>query len=127
MNSAKTRMVELLITSSAGSAGTVTEKHRPGNYVYAVHAVEWIDGDFADGVDAVLSVVNTLSGVEQTILTLTDANSDAWYFPRIAESSNVGTPLTTNTPMLANGDLRLVVSAAGSVKTGGCIVYLVGP
>ena len=92
-------------------------------------AVEWIDGDLADGVDAVLSVTNTSSGVDHTLLTLTNANSDAWYYPRVIANDNAGTAVTydgTNeiyVKDVISGHLKLVISSGGDTKTGGCVVY----
>ena len=45
-----------------------------------LYCVKWIDGTFADGVDAVISCVGGI--VDTTLLTLTDANIDAMYYPR---------------------------------------------
>lgn len=92
-------------------------------------AVEWIDGSFADGVDAVLSVDRDDDAVDVTLLTLTDANDDAWYYPQTPAQDNVGTDVTydgTNeiyTRQVINGKLKLVVSSGGDTKSGGCIVY----
>jgi hypothetical protein len=86
-------------------------------------AVEWIDGDLADGVDAVLSATVRPSAVDQTLLTLTDANSDAMYYPRTLEHDNTGAALTTYTLAIIEGTLQLVISSGGATKTGGCIVY----
>jgi len=92
-----------------------------------LHAVEWVDGDLADGVDAVLSVTDTLSGVDHTLLTLTDANNDAWYFPRPVENDAAGAALTTRTLDVVYGTLKLVVAQGGVSKSGACIVYLLEP
>lgn len=88
-----------------------------------IWAVEWIDGDLADGVDAVLSVTLTSSEVDLTLLTLTDANDDAWYFPRETECNNAGVAQSNRVPALIDGTLQLVISSGGNAKTGGCIVY----
>jgi hypothetical protein len=93
-------------------------------------AVEWIDGDLADGVDAVLSTINTPSAVDQTLLTLTDANVDKWYFPRVLLHSEAGAALTGTQGgdrgmMVINGTLKLVIASGGDTKTGGCIVYYI--
>jgi len=94
-----------------------------------LQAVEWKDGDLADGVDAVLSVTSNDSGVDSTLLTLTNANNDAWYYPRAAAHDNTGTGVTydgTNeiyVPMVISGTLKLVVSSGGDTKSGGAVVY----
>ena len=86
-------------------------------------AVQWIDGDLADGVDAVLSATRTPSGVDATLLTLTDANADAWYYPTVVEHDAAGAAQTTRTFQIIEGTLQLTVSSGGVTKTGGCIVY----
>lgn len=85
--------------------------------------VEWKDGDLADGVDAVLSVANRPSEVDQTLLTLSNANDDAMYYPRTAEHDETGAARGTYTLMIIEGTLKLVIAAGGNAKTGGCIVY----
>ncbi|MCP5101004.1 MAG: hypothetical protein GY943_36095 [Chloroflexi bacterium] len=88
-----------------------------------LHAVEWVDGDLADGVDAVLSVTNTDSGVDSTLLTLTDANIDKWYYPRRIEADVTGGDLATTTRHVIAGTLKLAITSGGAVKTGGAVVY----
>lgn len=93
-------------------------------------AVEWNDGDFADGVDAVISLQNRASGVAKTVLTLTNANDDAWYYPRTPSQDNAGADVTydgTNEiyePFFVTGTPRLVVSSGGNAKSGGCTLYI---
>ena len=92
-------------------------------------AVQWIDGDLADGVDAVLSMVQGDNAADTTLLTLTNANDDAWYYPQSPVTDNAGAAVTfdgTNeiyTQQVVNGYLKLVVSSGGDTKSGGCIVY----
>jgi len=106
-------------TDTGGDATAYAETSTLGWLV----SVEWVDGDLADGVDAVLSVTNRHSGVDKTLLTLTDANADATYYPRATEHDNTGTALTTTTLMLIDGLLKLVISSGGATKTGGVVVY----
>lgn len=95
-----------------------------------LYAVEWIDGDLVDGVDAVISVQSTPSGVAATLLTLTNANDDALYYPRHQVHSAAGAGLTLEGAEIAYdlplvcGTPRLVVSSGGDTKTGGCILYV---
>lgn len=93
--------------------------------------VVWIDGDLADGVDGTLSVtVRPNAAPDLTLLTLTDANSDAVYRPREAVHGNTGTALTYNStegvtdmPVI-DGTLQLVIAQGGNAKTGGALVYV---
>lgn len=111
-------------TDALGDATTNDTLSRYGE----LYAVEWIDGTFDDGVGAVLSVQNTESGVAYTLLTLTAANDDAWYYVRRLQHDETGTALTgtaggDRTRPIIDGTLRLVVSAGGDTKTGGAVVY----
>jgi hypothetical protein len=101
-----------------------------GSVFGKLYAVEWIDGDLADGIDAVLSVQKTSSGVAQTLLTLTNANIDKWYYPRVSAQDEAGADAEVaatfdwRVQQIVNGTLRLVISDGGNAKTGGCIVYV---
>ena len=116
--------IKLYGTTSSGGALTVqSDSNVKGKLEY----VEWIDGDLADGVDAVLSCVRNDNAADLTLLTLTDANNDQVYIPRGVVHSVAGVAQTL-TPgdgrLLVNGQLKLVVSSGGNAKTGGCIVYV---
>jgi hypothetical protein len=118
--------IKLVGTTDAAEAATITATI----LIHAtLRAVEWIDGDLADGVDAVLSFASHSSGVSRTLLTLTDANSDAWYFPHEIAHDNAGAAVTldgTNemyVPPIIFGTLSLAIANGGVTKTGGCIVY----
>ena len=70
------RKVKLYGTTASDGTATITANHE---VVGLLHAVEWIDGTLTDGVDAVLSCVRDDNAANVTLLTLTDANNDAWY------------------------------------------------
>ncbi|NIQ08548.1 MAG: hypothetical protein GWO23_02205 [Gammaproteobacteria bacterium] len=122
------RAIRLYGTTDASGDLTVTAEVKSWGLL---HAVEWIDGTFADGVDAVISFTSSNSAVSRTVLTLTDANDDAWYFPREALHDNAGAGVTydgTNEiydRAVVDGILKMVVSSGGNAKAGGCVVYLV--
>ena len=87
--------------------------------------VEWIDGDFADGVDAVLSVVRDDNASDTTLLTLTNANNDAWYFPKVTADDGTGGAIAAEyVSPVVNGKLKLAITSGGNVKSGGAIVYV---
>jgi hypothetical protein len=94
-----------------------------------LHSVEWIDGSFAVGVDAVLSLDRDNDAVDITLLTLTNANADKVYYTRYLASDDAGADLdtagdATYTKGFVSGKLKLVVSDGGDTKSGGCIVYV---
>ena len=121
------RLHELRLSGTCDSDGALTVAGQTAINGH-LEAVEWIDGDFANGVDAVISAYNTNSGTDNTLLTLTNADNDAWYYPRALVHDAAGAALTgssggdRNLPMI-NGLPRLVVSSGGDKKTGGCILY----
>jgi hypothetical protein len=118
--------VRLIGTTAADQTATILSE---ASYNGKLFAVAWVDGDFTDGVDSVLSVVNTDSGVDYTLLTLTNADNDAMYYPRVVVHSEAGAALTGTSggdramPVVV-GQLKLAVTSGGASKTGGCIAYL---
>lgn len=95
-----------------------------------LYAVETIDGSLDDGVDVVLSVQSTESGTALTLVTGTDWNTDAMYYPRHVIHSEALAALTGTSggdramPVI-NGTLRIVIAQGGNTKTGGLIVYYI--
>jgi hypothetical protein len=115
--------IRLYGTASALGALTVNGERSISGRIYKI---VWLSGTFVDDVDAVISVIN--DDGNETILTLTDANSDANYYPRTLVHDATGTALTGTSggdremPFVV-GRPRLVVSDGGDSKTGGCIIY----
>ena len=120
----KFKEIRLYGTCSSGGALTVNATVPVFGKLYAVR---WIDGDFANGVGAVISTQGHEASA--TLLTLTAANDDATYYPREQVHGNTGTALTldgtrilTDLPLMA-GVPRLVVASGGDEKAGGCILF----
>ena len=112
---------EMKLTGTTDASGDLTVT---GQAAFGwLYAVEWIDGDLADGVDAVLSCTLTSSTVNNTLLTLTNANDDAWYYPRETVDDNAGAEGSGVCNPVLNGVLQLVISSGGNAKTGGAVVY----
>lgn len=116
------RDIRLTVTTASNGAGNTTTDVAAFGYL---EAVDWIDGSFADGVDAVLSVTNTPSGTDHTLLTLTNADNDAIYYPRRVVDTTAGAAATgIYDRFLIDGTLKLAVTSGGDTKTGGCVVYV---
>lgn len=112
---------DLRINATTDASGDATETS--ASLQGLLYAIEWIDGDFADGVDAVISCIYTGSGVDQTLITLTNANDDAWYYPRADTQDLVGVDNGGLDYVILNGTIKLVVSSGGNAKTGGCVIW----
>lgn len=112
-------------TASDGSLVVVSDVPVLGS----LHSVCWIDGTFADGVDATLTIAAQDNVPALTLLTLTNANNDAVYQPRFPASDNAGATVTydgTNEIYVKgyiDGYLTLTVASGGDTKSGGMIVY----
>ncbi len=121
------RQIKLYGTTDASGDLTVTSTVK---VIGELCAVEWIDGTLANGVGAVLSVVRDDNAANTTLLTLTNANDDAVYYPMAAAHDNAGAGVTydgTNeiyTPQIVNGFLSLVISDGGNAASGGAIAYV---
>ncbi len=108
-------------TTAADGSATVTGTPIAG----LLYAIEWVDGDVADGVGAVISMTGTPSGVDTTLLTLTAANNDAFHYVRVTEATTAGAAGSGVTYPLLVGVPRAVVSAGGSVKSGKVVFYYI--
>lgn len=116
------RTVKLYGTTD-GTAGalTVTSNHK---VVGLLKGIQWIDGDLIDGVDAVISVDMDDNAPDVTLLTLTNANSDAWYYPKAVATDGTGGAIATEfVDLVINGKPKLEISSGGNGKSGGCIIY----
>jgi len=109
-------------TTNGSGAATITSETVSG----WIYAVEWIDGTLADNNTAVLSMTQTQSGIDQTILTVGagEGDSDTWYYPRVLECDNGCTSIGTYTMFCGSGKLKLVIASGGAAAEGGCIVYM---
>ncbi len=115
------RHIKLYGTTDSAGALTVTATLPVEGLL---HAVEWIVGGFAAGVDATLSIDRDDDASDVTLLTLTDANTDKVYYPLVLASDSSGAALTAiYQRMFVNGKLKLVIANGGATKSGGCIVY----
>ena len=118
------KWIKLYGTTATGGALTVTSETPVRGLL---HAVEWINGDFTDGVDAALSAVRDDNAPDYTLLTLTDANVDRVYYPRELIDTVAGAEVAGEyAKAVINGRLKLAVTSGGDAKSGGAIVYYEG-
>lgn len=106
----------LLVGTTDNSGALVITKR-----IYEAHRlvkVRWLAGDFANGVDAVIANagLGAIAGTglvigDRTLLTLTNADDDAWY--DVSEEGDG----------IVDQEIKLTVSGGGSGKFGGCIAY----
>ena len=113
--------IKLTVTTDGSGDGTATATRPVSGWL---EMVDWIDGDFADGVDGVLTVTGPDSATDHTLLTLTNANSDAIYYPRRVVDTTAGAAAAgVYDRFVFSGYLKLTVAQGGATKTGGAVVY----
>lgn len=118
--------VKLDIATASDGSATATAPVLEG--IGLLHKVEWVDGTLADGVDAVLKCINRPSGIDETLLTLTNADNDAVYYPRYIIHSEAGAALTGTSggdraQGIVEGTFQLTVTNGGDTKTGAALIY----
>jgi hypothetical protein len=115
---------DVILSATTNSSGDKTLKYSD-QVAGLLIGIEWVVGTFDAGVDAVITLQDSPSGVARTLLTLTNANSNAFYNVREAEHDNTGTATTTGStcyPLIV-GKPQVVVSSGGNAKTGKVILY----
>ena len=119
---------KLTVTTDGSGDGTATTTRA---YNGTLYAVQWIDGTFADGVDGTFTVTGNDAGVATTLLTLTNANDDAIYYPRAtaddltgADSTYDGTRVVYSVEPPIVGKVLLTVAQGGAAKVGGAVLFI---
>ena len=116
-----TKLETLKLYGTTAGDGTLTV-NASDSILGELVAVQWIDGTFADGVDAVISCVG--ADLTVTLVTLTNADNDAMYYPLHVAQDNAGANLTgVYAKPILNGKPRLAVTSGGDTRAGGCILY----
>ena len=122
------RDIRFAATCSSGGAYSGTDTVPVNGRLIAV---ELVLGTLASGAaDVTVSVTRTPSGVDSTLLTLTDVAANALYYPRHQVHGNTGTALTLDgtrimaTWPLVCGLVKCVVAQGGNAGAGTVIVYV---
>ena len=116
------RYAKLEVTTDGSGDGSVTYDN--DDTFSRLIAVEWNGSGFAATCDATLSTTSTPSGDNQTLLTLTNNNSDAVYHVRNQAVDSAGANITgVYEQPIINGALRLVIAQGGATNTGSMTVY----
>ena len=117
-------MIDIRLDGTTDGSGDLAITH--GSAIHGLlYAVEWIDGDLSDGVDAVFTVSGLSDGPDVTLITLTNANDDKWYYPRTLEHDNAGAELSTYNYPVITGKPKMVISSGGATKSGGAILHII--
>lgn len=109
-----------LETDGSGDATATTGQGISGK----LYAIEFLGSGLDSGADTTISITDKGGGVDQTLLTLTDVNSDGIYYVRELAQDNAGGDLTAiyDLPIIM-GKVKAVIAAGGANKTAKIIIY----
>ena len=123
-----TGLRDMRITAVTDSAGNSTDTGE-GSITGQLYALEWIDGDCANGVDITVTLTSRSSGIDLQLFQKDNVNDDAIYYPRTQVHNTSGTALTLEGSEIAydyiavNGIPEITVGAGGATKTCECLLY----
>jgi hypothetical protein len=109
----------LTVTTASNGTGSATLSRNISGLLYSMR---YLKTDFAAGVDFTLSVVNSVA--TETILTITDGNASANYYPRVDSCGPTGSALSLNAQMVPIvGAPKITVAQGGDTKSGTFVLY----
>jgi len=114
---------KIAVTADTAGAGTTTGKK---NFMGKLYGVKWLLGTASSGaVDVTVEVVN--SDGASTLVTITNAAGNAFYYPRHLVHSEAAAALTgtaggDRAQPLVVGNVKVTVAQAGS--GGACAVVV---
>lgn len=112
------RTLELQVTVSALGAGNDTAPHLRYGFIEAIHLN--YAATAAAGTDVTISCVDG-PGPDLTILTVANANTDAWFYPRTVANTLAGVAQAVyDVKVPFKGYLKLTV-ADGGVSIVDCV------
>lgn len=115
-----------VLTDGSGDGSKVDSRATLGR----LYAVELIDGDYDNNVDITVSVINTQSGVDKSLLVAANWDSDKTLYPRTLQHGDTDGAALTGTAggdralPVVDGTLKVTIAQGGAAHTGGCIVYV---
>lgn len=115
------KKIVLPLTVAAGGGGTATAPNAVNGVLYSV---EYVKTDYADGVDFTVNCLN--SGMTDLIMTVSNANASARYYPRDdSHKASDGSALSLNNMMIPIfGRPSISVTSGGTSTSGTFIIWI---
>lgn len=112
------RRYKVAITTAADGSATAYTPRAAGK----IHSIQYLKTDFADGVDFTI----TTEATGESVISKSDVNASAVFYPRAPTHSQTGTPLlyaadgaaVADKIALASDRLKIVVAQGGNAKSG---------
>ena len=102
--------------AAAGGAGVATANATTTTAIVGLIAavyVDYQDSPPAGTTDVTIATAGT-DAPANTILTLTNAATDGWFYPRHAEHDNTGSALATYTPVPIHDKVKVTIAQANN-------------
>lgn len=122
------KLLNVKLSGTTDGSGDLTVNGEAAIYG-VLYAVEIVASALDATADWTLTMQGTPSGNAYTLLTLTDVNTNAVYYPRKGVHGDTGAALTydgtrlvTDLPLLA-GKPRIVIAQGGATKAASIILY----
>lgn len=106
-------------TTAGGAATTISPETVSGRLVGIEASISAMDA----GSDYTVSITSSPGGVDRTLFTLTNSNTNAWYDVRGLGSDAAAASTAEFIHPLAIGAPKVVVAQGGATKTGKMILY----
>lgn len=112
--------MKMIKVTATGESSALSEALPP----CALYAVQFVDGNLSDGVDATLTAEQ--GDLSIPLLVKENFNTDSMYYPRVAENLNTdGSALTNYTMPVVAGKLKVLFANGGTGNSGSVIFYLI--
>jgi hypothetical protein len=118
------RRQKITVKTAADGTATIYGTRCSGK----IHSIQYVKTDFADGVDFTI----TADATGENILTKSDVNASAVFYPRAATHSQAGVPAlyaadgtaVQDKIALGNDRVKIVIAQGGNAKSGTFHVHI---
>ena len=111
------KVIPITVNASGDGSATV---NIPGSPL--LYGVQYIKNNYADGVDMTLATSNSI--IASTLLTITNMNAAASYYPRVDSCGATGTALSMNNilyPLM--GTVTITIAQGGNATSGTFVLW----
>ena len=111
------KVIPITVDASGDGSATV---NIPGSPL--LYGVQYIKNNYADGVDMTLTTANSV--IASTLLTITNMNASASYYPRVDSCGATGTALSANNTLIPlMGDVTITIRDGGNATSGTFVLW----
>ena len=111
------QVIPITVNASGAGSASVT---LPGSPL--LYGIQYVKNNYADGVDMTLTTSNSV--IASTLLTITNMNSAASYYPRVDSCGATGSALSQNNTMYPlMGTVTITIAQGGNATSGTFVLW----